>query len=1651
MNKALSILKRTLKTILWVIVVFVFLFLSVAGIIQIPAIQAKIVLAATNFVSSKTHTRVEIKKVSISFPKSLVIEGLFLDDLSKDTLIYAGKAKVNVVFKDLLFNKICINNIELEDLKLNVHNTKNDSLFNYNFLLIAFADTTNIDSIQSKTPSAWTFTLDQISLKNIQLRYNDEFGGMNLNASLEKLEMKLNEINFQKSIYAIDDLLVENLKANLLIIKSSQTIDVNSRSVLPTILANTIQINNSSVNFIDSINNQSVRTAIQRFELKKGTVNLQKEIVNADKIYLSESEILYKSTVSTSKNLPDSTIEIPVKFKNEWKVTVKEIDFNNNSMSFFVIGTPVFKNTFDYNHMYFSQLNLKATELYYCSDSTKVSVDEFNAIDCNNFAITRFETIFKMDNHSITVQNVKFNSTNSNLVGDASIQFKSLNLLTESLPNMILNVNIKKSGFSNSDILYFAPSLSKINFFKNKKNITNISGVIFGQLNNLKGKNVVITTANKTLLESDFSIVGLPNAETVYFVFPNMKLVSGKKDLQMIAGSDIPKSLKFPEDIELLIHFKGKLNSFETALEMNSTFGAAKLVATLDSMENFSANITTSDFDLGGLLENKAFGATTLAANIIGHGLDPKIMKAQIKANVSEIYLSNYNYHNLTIDGTASGKEFNGKVNLNDKNAVLDFDGLVNMTPNQERYKFQLNVQGVNLQNLNFTKNDIRLAMNANADLKGGTVDKINGFGAIYNLTLSHNNKKYVLDSVMTASVNQPNRSEMSLNSALIGLKYNGTLSPSLLPKTLTRFVNKFFPFSDKKIVKQNNDSIGFNFEIQLHNHPVLSEVLLPELKEFEPGIISGSFDSWKNELKMNALMKRIVYGSTEIDNLALDVLSDSTAINYKLSSSSISNSQVNFANFLFHGKLADNKISANLSSVDGLNKKLAISTETTKKNGNYKLVINPNNFFLMNNRWKIADDNYIEFGKPGFLIHHLFLNNAQSQMNIASVHDKFNDDLDISIKNFKLDDISGVFEKDTSLIKGNVDGNVLLKSVNNSYGIIAEATINKLIVKDVTIGNLTLKAKNSTNQQFDVNLLLHGTDNNLTASGFYIPNNGDNSIHLKTDIQSLNMKTVEAFSMGQISKSSGILTGSFLISGKTSAPELTGQLTFNDVFMTPSYINNRIELKHESIQMKSDGVYFNKFTVLDSKKNAAILDGAVHMKQFSDFVFALHATTNDFLLFKTTWKDNKEFYGRMIIDSKIDITGPMAMPHINAKVKMKKGSNFTFAVPDDELTTDKGENVVQFEDKIQQNTILNSNDKKTIPKFGFTGFDLTSIIEVDKEATLKLLMDPTSSDSLVVKGQAALSFSIDRSGKMSLTGAYNLNEGSYLISMEQVIKRKFDIIPGSTIIWNGDPLDANISINATYDLRAAPYDLVANQMDGLSDKEKAGYKQLYSFQVLLKLRGAILKPEISFEIQLLPEDKGILGGAVNQKLNILNEDPSSLNKQVFALLILGRFVQENPLQSESGGTSTFIRSTVSNFLSTQLNQLTSKFVPGVEMNFDIKSYDDYQSGTAQGRTQVGIGLKKQLFNERLSVLVGGNVDVEGAAAKQNSASNLTGDVTVEYKLTKDGRFLLKGFRHNQYEGAIEGQLIETGAGVVYVKDFNKWKNIMKKKKSSNR
>ncbi len=107
---------------------------------------------------------------------------------------------------------------------------------------------------------------------------------------------------------------------------------------------------------------------------------------------------------------------------------------------------------------------------------------------------------------------------------------------------------------------------------------------------------------------------------------------------------------------------------------------------------------------------------------------------------------------------------------------------------------------------------------------------------------------------------------------------------------------------------------------------------------------------------------------------------------------------------------------------------------------------------------------------------------------------------------------------------------------------------------------------------------------------------------------------------------------------------------------------------------------------------------------------------------------------------------------------------------------------------------------------------DLAATIETDSSAQFTLIIDERNGDALSLRGRADLVGGIDKSGKVSLTGNYELVNGAYNLTLS-VLHRKFDIQRGSTITWTGDPKTANIDITAIYYVNTPPIDLVADQL----------------------------------------------------------------------------------------------------------------------------------------------------------------------------------------------------------------------------------------------
>jgi hypothetical protein len=237
------------------------------------------------------------------------------------------------------------------------------------------------------------------------------------------------------------------------------------------------------------------------------------------------------------------------------------------------------------------------------------------------------------------------------------------------------------------------------------------------------------------------------------------------------------------------------------------------------------------------------------------------------------------------------------------------------------------------------------------------------------------------------------------------------------------------------------------------------------------------------------------------------------------------------------------------------------------------------------------------------------------------------------------------------------------------------------------------------------------------------------------------------------------------------------------------------------------------------------------------------------------------------------------------------------------------------------------------------------------------------------------------------------------------------------------------MDLSALYTVEAAPLELVANQLSTTDESIVAPYRQRLPFLVYLNLGGEIMAPEIGFRLDMPEEKRNVLGGVVYGRIQ--------------ELLILKSFVAENPLESSAGGDlENSARLSASRMLSEQLNRLSSR-IKGVELSLNVKSYEDYtRSQGGEGRTQAQLGISKTLFGDRLVVRLSGNVDIEGES-HQSDVTDYIGDIALEYKMTADGRFRLTGFRNSNYD-MIDGELSETGAGVIYVKDYNALRELFK-------
>jgi hypothetical protein len=446
---------------------------------------------------------------------------------------------------------------------------------------------------------------------------------------------------------------------------------------------------------------------------------------------------------------------------------------------------------------------------------------------------------------------------------------------------------------------------------------------------------------------------------------------------------------------------------------------------------------------------------------------------------------------------------------------------------------------------------------------------------------------------------------------------------------------------------------------------------------------------------------------------------------------------------------------------------------------------------------------------------------------------------------------------------------------------------------------------------------------------------------------------------------------------------------------------------------MARKSITFKNIKVYDEERNQGTLGGVIHHSgTFSNMKYRAELKAKNMLALNTQSGDNDYFFGKAYATGTVQIYGDDKECNIVIDAASQPRSKCFIQMGGASTASDNSfVNFVNPRARVSHNV----ETKKTEPSHFNTKVDMR--IDVTPNAEMELIVDPKAGDAITGRGSGSLRVQFDTFSKFKLYGTYTIDVGSYLFTLQTVIRKKFEIDKGSTIAWTGDPFGALVNIRALYSLSAPLGDL-------LDDASSTTNRGSVPVNCVLKLTDELMRPTIKFDIDLPLSDEG-----VKQKVKSIINTEETMNRQIAYLLILNKFYipQSTTASSNSAGldnTLSFATST----LSAHLNNWIQKSLNINNLSIGV----DWQ------KTDVNADEIKAQFNyQNNRVILNGEFGYRNDNVNTSTnASKLIGDFDIEYLITESGKLRGKFYSHTIDRSQLKEAKSTQGVGVIYKEDF---------------
>jgi hypothetical protein len=1552
--------KKIIRYSLITIAILLSLSFLITVLVKVPRVQTYIVQKVAGFLSNKLHTTVNVGSVNITFFRTADIKNIYIEDQRHDTLLSLGNLETKIGLFSLFGKQTHLDLIELDDATIKLFRARNDSDFNLQFIINAFAS----KNTTTKGGSAYKFSVSNFELNNIKFVMRDESSANEI-----KINLRHGIFNFRK-------------------------VDL-------------------SVPLLD-FNNASI-----------------------DKTDLTYTDFSYLYPPET--NLPSDTGIVHLNTK-AFQLLCKKFKMTDCSFTMNMDTLKPAKGEFDPAHIAVSSINMDIENGTFIKDTIQGQFKDFSAAERSGFVVKHISANTKITPKQITLKRLNIQTNNSEVKNYFQMNFHDFRAFTEFTTSVTMKGNLDNCKISFFDIAYFAPAVKDVI----DKTLL-VDGEVSGPVNNLLGKNFKLRFGKSGSFDGDIELNGLPDLDETYADIDVRQLTATSYDLK-----ELLPSLKLPGNVSTLgqINFTGTYTGFFSDFVTYGTFNtyigsvSTDINFKLDKHNHasYSGNFSADSFNVGKFFdEDSLLGTITFGGNIMGNGLRADNVSAQMDGYIEQFVFNHYNYHELTVFGKFDRKEFNGKLDINDKNLGLDFSGTVDFNDTIPKFNFTADVSDAHLQNLHFANKDYVLNSTMDLNLRGNDWDNAIGNVNIEHTKFELGGKKYEIDSI-------------NLNSSLIAAEKTVTLKSDVLDANLTgnfqldnfydsfiAMMKHYFP-SWPVTAKENTVAQNLHFNFAAKNVVPFTNFFFPNITGLTGSTASGSISTTDKTITMTGLIPELDYKNFKFQtlNLSIDVTKHDrlkmsiNAKNFSLSDSmGAQNVDVSFAvrndSALCYLKTADSSFANRVNFSAWL-----IGSPDSLKFSFFK-----SKFYINNVAWTIPDSNSITYSQDHILINNLFLKGPNAQITFSGVKTNIANTLTASFANIHIEDFYNLLKIHDYSIYGLLNGDLtVINPLFHRPHLTSDITVNDLRFNTDTLGQLIADiALDTLQQNVNFNFSIKQDGSNANVTGLYNLY-GDSGLTATINLKDIKLALASPFLTGLASDIKGECNGTLKLQGTIRKPQIKGKVVIPSGEATIDYLKTHYKFSNETVDFTDNLISLHDVTLYDSYNNEATLKGEIIHNHLTEFRLNLYMNTKNFLVLNTTLRDNDLFYGKAFGSGTVYFSGPLNDLEIDAEIKSEKNTVISIPISGGQSIADR--TFIRFISKGKQ--AINPDSALPVNSNLKLNFDL----DVTPDAQINIILDQTTGEIIKGNGNGNLRMEINTAGTFNMYGTYTIEKGSYLFTYKNFINKHFTIDNGGTISWSGDPYKARININAIYSLKTNLSSLISTNQT--SDQTVS---QTVPVDVVMNLTGSLLTPNINFDITV-PDQSSSFSDLALSRLQQIREDKSELNKQVFALLIMNSFIPEQSSTSQLVSSSAI--TSFSEFFTSQFSNILSNNKTNINVNY--YSYTGALSATNPSDALTGkefaADVSQRLLNDRLTVTVGGNVDVNSTTT-QNSSTNVAGDFDIDYTLTPDGRYTLKAFRKNQYDDIAQQNIGITGVGISFKKEFNKFKEIFHRANKKNK